>query len=404
MKMLFGNNDFTDLEQRAHVDLAARARGGTVIYLLVWLISAIWVGMFQSAPLFFAVNSAFFLATALMRVMHHRLLSRCSAANTKKMYYWLVAILLLSAMHWGVLAAWVIFSGDYPLLYYPYILTLAAFGTGGAAVFSISRVVSIAYPLLIFTPTLLLLFIAGGEENMMMLIFAIFTLVYVLNLSNLSRNDYWTAVVSQKVAEDQARVMEKLSVTDQLTRLNNRLYFENRFIEEWERCGRLNVPVAIFMIDLDHFKLINDTHGHAAGDACLARVASVLRAEMKRTIDTVARYGGEEFVVLISVTDIKALPILADKLVRAIANIDMRWNEERIALSCSVGLASTVPSRNMNKEKLLIAADKALYQAKRTGRNRFCIYDEPSRVSNIRESTSRKAEDAPDMFKNITFA
>lgn len=228
---------------------------------------------------------------------------------------------------------------------------------------------------------------------MLMTLCAAFALLYVLEASRLSRDDYWTAIASQKVAEDQASVMEKLSITDQLTRLNNRMYFENRFIEEWDRCGRMNVPMAIFMIDLDHFKVINDTYGHAAGDECLVKVAAALRSEMKRTIDTVVRYGGEEFIIMIAVTDVNALPAMAERLVHAVAGVNMSRGKQQISVSCSIGLASTIPSRGANKDKLLMAADKALYEAKETGRNRYCIYGEPISDLTSKEAKPRKIKD-----------
>ncbi|PID98427.1 MAG: hypothetical protein CSA83_01330 [Actinomycetales bacterium] len=242
-------------------------------------------------------------------------------------------------------------------------------------------------------PTVALLLYRGGEENMLIVICATFAMIYVLSISRLSHDDYWAAIASHKVAEDQAKVMEKLSITDQLTRLNNRMYFENRFTEEWDRCGRLNVPIAIFMIDLDHFKLINDTYGHAAGDECLTKVAEVLRNEMKRTMDTVVRYGGEEFIVMIAVTDTAVLPAMADRLVRAVAGVSMSRKNKKIPVSCSIGLASAIPSRGADKDKLLTAADKALYQAKKSGRNRYCIYGESFDEPVAREATPGKGRD-----------
>nr|CAA6829429.1 MAG: diguanylate cyclase/phosphodiesterase (GGDEF & EAL domains) with PAS/PAC sensor(s) [uncultured Thiotrichaceae bacterium] len=392
IKILSNNKDFTDLEQRAHLDLTARAYGGIVLYLAIWLTSAIWVGIFQTAPIFFVVNTALFLMGALMRLMHGRLLSSGSDFNTRAMYNWLVAILLFSGFHWGILSAWVIFSGDYPMLYYPYMVILAAFGIGGSSALSISSVVSVLYPLLVFVPSSLCLLVIGGEENIMMFVFTVFAVCYVLVSSRLSQNDYWSAISSQKVAEDQAKVMEKLSVTDQLTRLHNRMYFENRFSDEWGRCGRLDVPLAIFMIDLDHFKLINDTYGHVAGDECLFKVASVLQHEMKRATDTVARFGGEEFVIMTTLTDIVELPAMAERLVRAVDAIDMRRNGEKLSISCSIGLATMIPSRGMDKEKLLKAADKALYLAKEKGRNRYCIHGASSDMAGEAMLRRRKSE------------
>jgi len=389
MKIL-SNQNFTDLDQRAHLDLTERANSGTVIYLAIWSVSAMWAGVLETAPMLFVVNTTLFIAAALMRMMHRHLLNSHPDFNTKKMYHWLVGVLLFSGFHWGALSAWVIFSGDYPALYYPYMVLLAAFGLGGSTALSISPVVSVFYPLIVFAPTSLGLLVFGGEENMLMLTFYVFAVAYALVSSRLSRNDYWSAIYSQKVAEDQAKVMEQLSVTDQLTRLHNRMYFENRFSEEWGRCGRLDVPLAILMVDLDHFKLINDTYGHVAGDECLVKVAAVLQEEMKRTTDTVARFGGEEFVIMMALTDTAELISTADRLVKAVDAIEMRRNGEKLAISCSIGLAGMIPSKGVDKEKLLKAADKALYLAKDKGRNQYCVHGALTGVTV--ENTARKIE------------
>ncbi len=167
--------------------------------------------------------------------------------------------------------------------------------------------------------------------------------------------------------------MQRLSITDQLTQLKNRLFFESAFQKQWQRCSDQNSPISVFMIDLDHFKKINDTHGHIAGDECLIKVSAVLQSLFKCKTDIVARYGGEEFVAMISGADLLTIKRYANDINRSIASIEMTWKENKVVISCSIGIASIVPKLHSNREALLIAADKELYRAKENGRNQYFL-------------------------------
>ena len=213
-----------------------------------------------------------------------------------------------------------------------------------------------------------------------------FALLYVYEASRLSRRDYWNARLNQREADIKASQMEKLSITDPLTGLHNRMHLNKQFSSQWKRCGRSNSPLSVMLIDLDHFKLVNDTYGHIAGDECLKKVSNVLKAEIKRDTDTLARYGGEEFVVLLPDTDLLLSSQLCEILVNKIAAIEFIWENKKIHLSASIGVASMIPDVNADNQILLKSADEAMYQAKAQGRNRYCIF-------------SKAVED--DMYKNI---
>jgi diguanylate cyclase (GGDEF)-like protein len=151
------------------------------------------------------------------------------------------------------------------------------------------------------------------------------------------------------------------------------MHFNDKFLAEWNRCGHLKLPLSIMMVDLDNFKQLNDSYGHLAGDKCLREVAKVMKAEIKRDTDSIARYGGEEFVVIISGQDLAASTKFAQKLINNIAEINLTWEQKTISVSCSIGLASMVPDKNINNQLLLKATDDAMYQAKLNGRNQYYI-------------------------------
>jgi diguanylate cyclase (GGDEF)-like protein len=166
------------------------------------------------------------------------------------------------------------------------------------------------------------------------------------------------------------RKLTVLATTDGLTGLANRRHFSRTLAYEWRRAMRSRAPVALLMIDADNFKVYNDAHGHQAGDGLLKTIAASIAANVKRSSDLGARYGGDEFVVLLPETSLGDAATLAarireDLLVRCGADELQRGNAK-----LSIGVASLVPGAEARHRDLIAAADKALYQAKRLGRNR----------------------------------
>jgi diguanylate cyclase (GGDEF)-like protein len=169
-----------------------------------------------------------------------------------------------------------------------------------------------------------------------------------------------------------AEHLEKLIFVDKLTGLYNRAYFDDQIEREIERANRTSTSVALLMADLDHFKSINDTFGHQAGDKALAHLASIIRANI-RQIDIAARYGGEEFAILLpSITRARAVRT-AERLRRVVADTDFAESIPEVVgmkMSISLGLA-LYPDDAATSKQLIDRADRvALYAAKNRGRNR----------------------------------
>ena len=160
-------------------------------------------------------------------------------------------------------------------------------------------------------------------------------------------------------------------VTDPLTNLYNRRFFEQRAQEEIERSIRHHVPMTLLMLDIDHFKRINDTYGHQTGDRVLQSVAQYLRESVRQT-DICARYGGEEFILLLPATPGRNAVFLADRLRRGLGDLMHTGlglpSHESVTVS---GGVATCPRDATDVEGLIAAADTALYQAKDAGRNRI---------------------------------
>ena len=164
--------------------------------------------------------------------------------------------------------------------------------------------------------------------------------------------------------------LEQLASSDPLSGLANRRGFDARLAADWQRAGKLNRPVALLMIDVDHFKLFNDRYGHVEGDVCLRRIGKLLKETAIGEDDLPARYGGEEFALLMPGADIDAALKVGERLRRAVENLCVAHaSSPEGQVTISVGCASLVPGVAENAEHLVEAADIALYAAKHRGRN-----------------------------------
>jgi diguanylate cyclase (GGDEF)-like protein len=168
------------------------------------------------------------------------------------------------------------------------------------------------------------------------------------------------------------RQQEVLSLTDQLTDLPNRRAAMQALHQAWSQSTREQTPLAVLMLDLDHFKLVNDQHGHAAGDKVLKSIAKILKTSA-RDNEFVSRIGGEEFVLIASNATLKDLIIAGERLRRSLENASMELGDARVSLTASIGVAQREECFDEAGE-ILNAADKALYAAKSAGRNQICFY------------------------------
>ncbi|WP_052074746.1 sensor domain-containing diguanylate cyclase [Shewanella mangrovi] len=178
----------------------------------------------------------------------------------------------------------------------------------------------------------------------------------------------------RELNEANQKLLEQSQV-DSLTGVRNRASFEKRLQAEGRISRRQQTPIALMMLDIDHFKVINDTYGHLAGDETLKAVAETLRENLKRPSDLVCRFGGEEFAIILPNTDDDGALTLAETLRNAISQLDVSWDAQKVPLTVSIGVSSAVVESDTHMTRVLSNADKALYQAKRQGRNRVCLYD-----------------------------
>lgn len=200
---------------------------------------------------------------------------------------------------------------------------------------------------------------------------------YIIN-SNLKRSFLKDVLISceQINLYSAKKKIEMASQVDGLTGLYNRKYFDEEFTNYFNRAVRQGGPISLLFIDVDYFKKYNDNFGHQKGDKCLTDVANVLRNETRKG-EVACRYGGEEFVVIVSGDRVQSEKLIL-RIQAALAELEIVHPESDVSryLTLSIGVCTMVPTILSNEADLLRCADTALYNAKHSGRNRFCHWYE----------------------------
>ncbi len=182
----------------------------------------------------------------------------------------------------------------------------------------------------------------------------------------------FTLYVFVRSNEENIRTISRLSHTDTLTNVYNRQLFDELFVNVFNRARRAEEALAVYMIDIDHFKKFNDAYGHVGGDRALRAVANVIRTSARRATDLVFRYGGEEFCVVSSGLSLNDARTIADNIIQGVRELDIAHSgAERGKLTVSIGLSYHTLLTEHDTGRLLEQADRALYAAKLRGRDRL---------------------------------
>lgn len=182
-----------------------------------------------------------------------------------------------------------------------------------------------------------------------------------------------SALEKLSIAHDK---LQTISITDALTELNNRYYFNEHWKIEFKRAYRDGSELSIIMMDIDHFKNVNDTYGHPAGDVCLKKVADCIAAHAARESDICCRYGGEEFAIILPATPILGALEVAENIREDIEKMVVKWEKVEFKVTASFGISGGTPraTKANNRQFFINQADQALYQAKNQGRNQVVIF------------------------------
>jgi diguanylate cyclase (GGDEF) domain len=168
--------------------------------------------------------------------------------------------------------------------------------------------------------------------------------------------------------------LERINVLDELTGLHNRRFYNQKIVAEYRRSRRNLSTLSLVLIDIDHFKAVNDNHGHLAGDHCLVWLAKHIQKSLKRSTDKAFRYGGEEFCLILPNTDAEGALLMAEQLRLLVCGQVFKFQDIEIPLTISCGISTYQQQVDIGPDQIFSGADKALYQAKHNGRNQTQQY------------------------------
>lgn len=188
--------------------------------------------------------------------------------------------------------------------------------------------------------------------------------------------------IKVEALEKAEKELNRLTRTDQLTGVINRRGFDENLDLIWRRAIRMKLPITLLMIDIDNFKNYNDVHGHPEGDTCLKKVACAIDDTLSRPYDQVSRYGGEEFVVILPESELDGGIKIAENIRRNVEKMKLEnnINGKENYVTVSIGIATLIPVIGDDKLEFINHSDEALYKAKETGRNKYCIYGEQEKT------------------------
>jgi diguanylate cyclase (GGDEF)-like protein len=360
------------MNERVVQDLKERSTIGIPFYILLSLIVVFAANLYERY-LFFSI---FFLLSmggiCLFRLIHlaisRKMGERYETLN-KNIFF---ASVIITGLIWGVTYALIMpLKGEYVA---QFLISLCVCGlcAGGVVAFIPNRCLSIFYNISMLMPATIIILMNGLNISLAVMIF-LFS-VYMVLIAYRGNREYWNALENEYLLEIKSQEMERLSNTDVLTSLYNRRYFDEAFDREWKRSGRNNSMLSVILLDIDHFKIINDTFGHQVGDKYLRKTAAILTSVFKRDYDIVARYGGEEFIVLLPGINADHASQLAEKVKKRIESMTIDHRGKKVGTTISAGIMCCVPNFNTSSDYIISCADQALYIAKKGGKNRVAVH------------------------------
>jgi diguanylate cyclase (GGDEF)-like protein len=369
------------LDRQALLDLMQRARGGIAIHLILWLLIGWSSALHLAAPLFFAATAALFAANMVARLIFEPRIATLSLRRPLLARGAFLVMLLGSPAQWGLLSVaamlWPVLAPAEGWIWF----TLTGVAASGGMSLAIDPLVRHFYaPLAAVSPLCAMLWTQSSEKAFPAVATVVF-LLYIHRASGVVHADYWAAAHARAELEKRAEQLEAMSCTDALTQVANRMQFDRQVGTEWRRrlCGEQTLSV--MMIDVDHFKRVNDRFGHAFGDACLQAVAAALQSGLQRPGDLLARYGGEEFAVILPSSDSQGAAAVAERLRQSVAALSFSLDGQLVRITCSIGVHTVDSVADTTPGQALARADQALYRAKQEGRDRVVVAA-PAEVNN----------------------
>lgn len=345
-----------------------RLRLGGPFYVLLWTLAGVAASLWQRSPMAFIAISLGFIGLTVVRFRARALPedSGEEAVRGRLDYIWL--LLLVNAALWGAASAWLLMVAPEESARTVAAISSYAFATAFAHNFPMRLRHAFAAVLLLYLPTLAAMILSGARFELIGV--SALYLLYVSLALRRSHAEYLQRLDLEDKLRQQRDLFQQQSRRDGLTGLANRRRFSSA-LEEWSAQARTQgAPLSLLILDLDHFKAINDQHGHARGDACLRAFADRLQVAFAAESELVARLGGEEFGVLLRQASLQQAFARAEAFRAGLAADPIDAGDGvGLALRVSIGVAAFEPALHHDADALYHAADTALYEAKASGRN-----------------------------------
>ncbi len=348
-------------------DTYQRALTGGFFYAAAWLLVGIYGQAFTRAPIASWTLLLAFLGLATWRFLHRPLSEGTDGVTIKR---WLVlhwSIVLLTTALWGASFFWATIDPAFGAARVTSLLFTLGLATAIAHAFSMRRSFAFAGIGLLCVPGLFLLW-SNPADRANGLMLAIY-LVYVVASLLRAHAEYQQRLDLDQELRNQRDVFSRQSRIDPLTELANRRQFADVLDAAVVSARRNSSPLTLLLLDVDHFKQVNDTHGHAVGDACLLAIGARLKTSFSGKGDLAARVGGEEFAVILEGQDLASSAQRAERFRASLAEHPIALDNLALKLTASIGIAQLDPVAHADVDDLYRAADSAVYRAKADGRN-----------------------------------
>ena len=353
------------------VDTYRRALTGGPFYAAAWLLVGLYGGAFSRAPLVSWGLLLTFVGLAIWRFLHRPLHDAPGPRVARWLYlHW--AIVLFTTALWGGLFCWTTLDQRFGEARTTALLFTLGLTTAIAHAFSMRRDFALAGVALLSLPGLSLLLLMGDPADRANALMMAVYLLYVLIALVRSHAEYQQRLDLDQELRNQRDLFSRQSRIDPLTELANRRQFAD-ILENAVAQSRISgASLALLLLDVDHFKQVNDNHGHALGDACLLAIARRLYDGFSGAGDLAVRVGGEEFGVVLQGHEIEEAMERAERFRASLVQDPIVLDGTVLAMTVSIGVAGFNPDLHADVDALYHAADSAVYRAKAEGRNRVC--------------------------------
>lgn len=355
-------------DRRMAEDLYQRTRTGPIFYIVASAMTVLSDKSVFGSSIEAYIFPVFFTLLAVARLSQKR--ADVGRSSISKWWFKIWFLAFLGAAGWGIFFACIVANGALESATLIAIFCTVAFATACAYHFCVSRLICQICASLYIVPAMVvialtrhdLLFLGGG-----LLIYQVYLVIAVKKLNSEYHARLNSEIALNKIQEE----LRELSLTDDLTGIANRRQYRTSLTNAYDAAMRANGNLSLVIVDIDHFKRINDEYGHDFGDKCLKHVADLLARYCRRGNDLVARIGGEEFAMLLSGTNSQEAQEFVSSIHKSLNVGQYSHRNTNINITASFGIATFDPQQDKSAEDLFRRADSMVYVAKAMGRNRI---------------------------------